>query len=92
MPPQLPNPWRHKDFLKLWSARTTSIFGSELASLAYPLTAILILQATTFQMGMLQAVRSASATIVGIFAGVIVDRIVRRPLLITRILGGQYLS
>jgi MFS family permease len=92
MPPQLQSLWRHQDFLKLWSARTVSIFGAELAGLAYPLTAILILQATTFQMGMLQAVRSAAATLVGVFAGVIVDRVSRKPLLITTDLGRALLA
>lgn len=52
------NLWRHHhDFLKLWSARTTSVFGSQIASLAYQLTAILVLQATTFQVGLLQAIK-----------------------------------
>src|SRR5205085_2730234 len=92
MAPQPQSLWRHQDFLRLWGAQATSIFGSELASLAYPLTAILILQATTFQMGMLQATRSASAALVGIFAGVIVDRMRRKPLLIISDLGRAALA
>ncbi len=82
MPPQSKSLWRHQDFLKLWSAQTTSVFGSELASLAYPLTAIVVLQATTFQVGLLQATGAASAALVGLFAGVIVDRVSRKPLLV----------
>jgi hypothetical protein len=35
--------WRHRDFLKLWGALTISGFGSQTASLAYPLTAIIVL-------------------------------------------------
>jgi hypothetical protein len=58
--------WRLRDFLKLWSAQTISVIGSQLASLAYPLTSILVLQVTTFQMGMLQA--GGAAVIVGLFA------------------------
>ncbi len=76
------NLWRHQDFLKLWSAHTTSVFGSQIASLAYPLTAILVLEATTFQVGLLQATGTASGALVGLFAGVFVDRVSRKPLLV----------
>lgn len=74
--------WRHPDFLKLWSAQTTSVFGSQLTSLAYPLTAILVLQATTFQVGLLQASYTASGLLLGLLAGVVADRVSRKPLLI----------
>ena len=84
--------WRHRDFLKLWSAQATSVFGSQLASLAYPLTAILVLQVTTFQMGVLQAVGGAAAVVVGLFAGVIADRVRRQPLLIITDLGRAALA
>jgi predicted MFS family arabinose efflux permease len=84
--------WHHRDFLKLWSAQTTSVFGTQLASLAYSLTAILTLQATPVQIGMLNAVASASAALVGLFAGVIVDRMRRRPLLIGTDLGCAVLA
>ena len=79
---------RHnRDFIKLWSAETISAFGTQTASLAYSLTAILILGATSFEMGVLRAVGSASAILVGFFAGVAVDRIKRKPLLISTDLG-----
>src|SRR5215203_4594670 len=60
MPPQFTGLWRHWDFLKLWGAQTTSVFGTQLASLAYALTAVLTLQATPFQIGLLNAVSAAS--------------------------------
>src|SRR6185503_9555953 len=82
MRPQFIGLWRHNDFLKLWAAQTTSVFGSQLASLAYSLTAVLTLQATPFQVGLLNAAGAASAALVGLFAGVIADRIRRRPILI----------
>jgi MFS family permease len=79
---------RHnRDFIKLWSAQTISVFGTHTASLAYPLTAILVLNATSFEMGVLRAVGSASAVLVGFFAGVAVDRFRRKPLLISTDLG-----
>jgi MFS family permease len=84
--------WHRRDFLKLWGAQTTSVFGTQLASLAYSLTAILTLQATPFQIGMLNAVAAASAAMVGLFAGVTVDRMRRRPLLIGTDLGRGLLA
>lgn len=92
MRPRLKGLWHHRDFLKLWSAQTTSIFGTQLASLAYSLTAILTLQATPVQVGMLNAVAAAAAVLVGLFAGVAVDRMRRRPLLIATDLGRALLA
>src|SRR5215213_3059300 len=84
--------WRHRDFLKLWSAQSISIFGTEIASLAYPLTAIVVLEASVFQMGILQAAGGAAAVAVGLFAGVIADRVRRKPLLIASDLGRALLA
>ena len=41
--------WRHPDFLKLWSAETISQLGSQVTLLALPLAAILVLDASTFE-------------------------------------------
>ena len=84
--------WRHPDFLRLWSAQSISIFGSEIASLAYPLTAIVVLEAGVFQVGVLQAAGGAAAVVVGLFAGVIADRVRRKPLLIAADLGRALLA
>ena len=92
MTSQSKNLWQNRDFLKLWSAQTTSVFGSQIASLAYPLTAILVLQASAFEMGILRAVGSASAFFVGFFVGVVVDRVSRKPLLIFTDLGRAFLA
>lgn len=92
MTSQSKNLWQNRDFLKLWSAQTTSVFGTQIASLAYPLTAILVLQASSFEMGVLRAIGSASAFLVGFFAGVVVDRISRKPLLIFSDLGRAFLA
>lgn len=92
MPPPTKSLWRHQDFLILWSAWTTSSFGSQIASLAYPLTAILVLQATTFQIGILQATGTAAAALFGLLAGVVVDRARRKPLLIFADLGRSLLA
>jgi hypothetical protein len=41
--------WRHPDFLRLWSAQTISQFGSQVSQLALPLAAILVLDASAFE-------------------------------------------
>lgn len=86
------NLWQNQDFLKLWSAQTISVFGTQTASLAYPLTAILVLEASSVQMGILRASAAVSAVLVGFFAGVIVDRLSRKRLLIATDLGRAFLA
>lgn len=74
--------WQNPDFLKLWGAYSTSVLGTQLASLAYSLTAVITLQASAFQVGLLGAAGPAASGLVGLFAGVVVDRVRRKPLLI----------
>lgn len=74
--------WNNGDFVKLWIGHTISNFGSGITSLALPLTAILVLSATPAQMGLLSALGGISVVIFGLFAGVWVDRLHRRPILI----------
>ncbi|GLV53403.1 MFS transporter [Dictyobacter sp. S3.2.2.5] len=73
--------WRHSNFLKLWIGQTISSFGSAITALALPLTAIVILHATSDQMGILRAALSLPA-LLSLFFGVWVDRMRRRMLLI----------
>ncbi|OLC31562.1 MAG: hypothetical protein AUH31_02410 [Armatimonadetes bacterium 13_1_40CM_64_14] len=79
--------WEHGDFLKLWTAQTISVFGDRFSELAIPLIAVLTLGATPGQMGILTAVTRAPFLLIGLFAGVWVDRLPRRPVLITGDLG-----
>jgi MFS family permease len=79
--------WEHADFLKLWTAQTISVFGDHFTELAIPLIAVLTLGATPGQMGILTAVTRAPFLLIGLFAGVWVDRLPRRPVLITGDLG-----
>jgi MFS family permease len=79
--------WRHTDFLKLWAGQTMALFGSQIKFLALPLTAILLLDASPAQMGILSAVGSLPALVIGLFIGVWVDRRRRRPLLIAADVG-----
>ncbi|MCL5998600.1 MAG: MFS transporter [Chloroflexi bacterium] len=79
--------WRHADFMRLWTGQTVSQFGSMITGAALPLTALLVLQATPAQMGVLAAIGAAPVLLVSLFAGVWVDRLHRRPLLIAADLG-----
>lgn len=79
--------WKHADFLKLWSAQTVSALGDQFTALALPLIAVLILKANAVQMGILTAVERSPFLILSLFAGVWVDRLPRRPILVTSDLG-----
>ena len=79
--------WKHSDFLKLWSAQTISATGDQFTSLAIPLIATLMLGATATQMGVLTALGTAPFLLISLFAGVWVDRLPRRPILIIGDLG-----
>jgi len=87
-PPDAPTSlWRHPDFLKLWAGQSVSLFGSLLTQFALPLLAALILGAGAGQMALLAAAEVAPGLLLGFFAGVWVDRLRRRPLLIAADIG-----
>ena len=74
--------WRHPDFLKLWAGQTISVVGTEVTVLALPTIAILQLHAAPFEVGLLTALRRIAFPVLALFAGVIVDRLRKRPLMI----------
>ena len=78
---------RHRDFRLLWAARTVSSAGDRITLLALPSTAILVLGASAGQVGALNAVAFLAWPVLGLFVGVWVDRLRRRPILIAADLG-----
>lgn len=74
--------WQNPNFRKLWGAESISMIGSEVTSLGVPLTAALTLEATPLQMGLLGAAGQAPSLLLGLLAGVWVDRVRRKRLLI----------
>jgi MFS family permease len=66
----------------LWIGETVSRFGSATSSVALPLIAISMLEATTFQVGLLTAAAWAPWLLIGLPAGAWVDRRNRRPILL----------
>jgi MFS family permease len=79
--------WRHSDFMKLWAGETVSFFGSQVTALALPMTAVLMLNASPSQMGLLNAAGYLPFLLFTLAAGVWVDRTKRRPLLVVSSLG-----
>src|SRR5688572_2211872 len=79
--------WQHPDFVRLWAAATVATFGSLVTRTALPFTAILVLDATPFQIGLLAVAELVPGFLVGLVAGVWVDRLHRRPILIAADLG-----
>lgn len=74
--------WRHRDFGRLWAGETVEWFSGQITDLAVPTIAILILNASPFQMGVLSALGNVAFPVLGLFAGVMVDRWRRRPVLV----------
>lgn len=75
--------WRHRDFTWLWAGQTVSVLGSTITREALPYTAILMLGATPLQIGLLGAAGAAPLLLFGLFAGAWVDRLRRRPIMVT---------
>jgi MFS family permease len=79
--------WRHRDFVRLWTAQTVSVFGSLITGTALSFTAVLLLDATPLEMALLTASGIAPALVAGIAAGVWVDRLPKRPLMVAADIG-----
>ncbi len=73
--------------MKLWAGQAVSELGSTVTRDALPLLAVLTLGASPFEMGVLSALGGLPLIFFGIFAGVWVDRLRRRPLMIIADLG-----
>jgi len=79
------------DFGKLWAALSISLIGSGITSLALPLIAALTLDVSPLKMGVLAASGQLPFFLCSLPAGVWVDRVPRRPILIGTDLGSAVL-
>jgi MFS family permease len=79
--------WRHPDFLHLWGSQTVSQLGSQVSFLALPLAAVLVVDASAFQVALLGTAVMAPWLLFALPAGVWVDRVSRRPILVVADLG-----
>src|SRR5262245_9408823 len=73
--------WQHAGFLQFWAGQTISLFGSQITTLALPLTAAVLLKASPTQMALLTTVGTLPA-LLSLLVGVWVDRLPRRTVMI----------
>ncbi len=74
--------WRHRDFLSLWGAETISQFGTQVSLLALPFVAIIVLEESAFKIAALTSVEFLPFLLFTLPAGVWVDRLRRKPILV----------
>ena len=79
--------WRNGAFVRLWSAGTISYVGSFVTRTALPLAAIYALGAGPLDIAALRSFEFAGYLVVGLIAGAWVDRLRRRPIMISADLG-----
>src|SRR5688572_4640456 len=79
--------WRHRDFVNLWTAETISQFGTQVSVLAIPIVAAVILEVPPFEFGLLTTIEFLPFVLISLPAGVWVDRLRRRPILIAADIG-----
>jgi len=79
--------WRQPNFLKLWLGQAVSLLGSQVTSLAIALTAAIVLQATPAEMGLVGSLNVLPLVLFGLPAGLWVDRVPRRPIMIRTDIG-----
>src|ERR1700736_594870 len=78
---------RHRDFRLFWAARAISVAGDRISLLALPTVAILLLGASSAEVGLLNAIGTLAWPALALFAGVWVDRMRRRRILVVTDLG-----
>lgn len=69
---------RNRNFRLLWTGEATSKAGSAVTGVAFPLVAVVTLQASTITMGVLNAMAWLPWLLIGLPAGAWVDRLSRR--------------
>ncbi len=74
--------WRHRNFRLLWIGQTISEAGSGVSYLAIPLVAVISLHAGAFAVGLLGTLQFLPFLLVGLPAGVWVDRLPRRAVMV----------
>lgn len=73
---------RHRDFRLLFSGEITGKFGAAVTSVAVPLTAVTVMDASTLQVSLLSAATWLPWLILGLPAGAWVDRLTKRPIML----------
>lgn len=74
--------WRNADFLKFWFGETLSLYGTQVTTLAAPLTAVLLFDVSPEQLGLLRFAQLVPYLVFALPFGVWVDRVRRRPIML----------
>jgi MFS family permease len=74
--------WTHADFMKFWTGETVSLFGTQVTYLALPLTAIIVLQVSPVQLGVIRFLENVPFLLFALLVGAWVDRRRKRPVMI----------
>lgn len=77
-----PSLFAHRDFRLLLAGQTTSQLGSQVSAVAIPLLAVLELNASPLEVGIVSASSTVAFALIGLPAGAWIDRMHRRPILI----------
>src|ERR1700740_3680445 len=74
--------WHHRDFLKMWPGQRITQCGASTSRLALPIIAVRLLHASAFEVAALGTVEFVPFLLFTLPAGVWVDRLPRRAVLI----------
>lgn len=74
--------WRDRGFVNLWAANSISQLGTQVTLLALPLTALYVLNASTLAVALLRSFAVLPFLVFSLPAGVWIDRVRRRPLMV----------
>lgn len=79
--------FRHPNYLKLWTAATVSLFGTQVSQVAIPFIAAVVLKASPGEVGLLTTVEFLPFLLFTLPAGVWVDRFPKKRILVLGDLG-----
>lgn len=77
-------------FPRFWAAATISSFGSAVSGVALPVLLVQVLDASATEVGLVNAAQFVPYAVLGLIAGVYVDRWRRRPVLVVTSLGRAF--
>lgn len=80
--PSRPSLWHYPEFVKLWTGETISQFGTQVSLIAIPIIGASVLKVPPDQFALLGFFGSLPFILISLPAGVWVDRLRRRPILI----------
>ncbi|HEX4214381.1 MAG TPA: MFS transporter [Candidatus Dormibacteraeota bacterium] len=73
---------RAPSFARFWTASTLSSAGTSVTSVALPVIVVTLLHASPLEVGYVNAAGVAAYTVLGFFAGALIDRWRRKPVLV----------